>query len=742
MWFQVFLYRDFEMTSRTKKCQLVGKASELDMNELPTTGMLIQNFLYISEKCKETTKKSPSAKNIIREVIQNVKKIWMHASIPTVANVTAEKKFEKIYNEYVSLKKYVTQAQRSSQAYKNKAEKFKNLCATLFDIAACKCSNLELCSCKKNKKIPVLERQFIIDQRTKRKMKIGGIDKFTSMKLQRREQRKESSTKNIQNPNVSPTTVSPLTSTSDSETSSTSDVFEPRSRIDDPREGTSKGPIQKQMRVQLPNLAKALDRAGVSDRAGALIASAVLKDVGIIDESDQTMVVDKSKVRRERKSSRIAAKEKRNRKRDVFGLYFDGRKDKTLVNEEREGSYYRTTKTEEHLSFVEEPGSAYFGHTSLEGGSAQDIKNAVVNFLFKKDVNIDSIKVVGCDGTAVNTGKKGGALALLEAQFKKPLQWAICLLHANELPLRHLITKLDGVTTGPHSFSGDIGQALRNCEKLPIVPFTPLESNLPQAMADGTVSLDLSTDQKYLWEMVNSISEGVVSLALSRRNPGALSHARWLTAANRILRLYVSTETPSNALKDLVEYIVRVYAPVWFSIRMKPSMSDGAKHLFQLVQLSRYLRDELKNIIDPVIERNAFWAHPENLLISMLFDEDLEIRTLARKRILKSRAAKNKKQRQFVIPELNFDVESYTEMINWHKTGETEPPVLKGVDLDELNIDMLQYPCHTQAVERCVKLVTEASSKVCGEENREGYIASQIQSRKEIPKFESKKDFK
>ena len=41
-----------------------------------------------------------------------------------------------------------------------------------------------------------------------------------------------------------------------------------------------------------------------------------------------------------------------------------------------------------------------------------------------------------------------------------------------------------------------------------------------------------------------------------------MAHSRWLTTANRILRLYVSTDKPSQALKIIIEYIMKVYAPV------------------------------------------------------------------------------------------------------------------------------------------------------------------------------------
>ena len=50
------------------------------------------------------------------------------------------------------------------------------------------------------------------------------------------------------------------------------------------------------------------------------------------------------------------------------------------------------------------------------------------------------------------------------------------------------------------------------------------------------------------------------------------------------------------------------------------------------------------------------------------------------------------------------------------------------------------YPNHTQAVERAVKLTTEAAEKVVGFEQRHGMICQRIKARKQIPRFLSKKD--
>lgn len=142
--------------------------------------------------------------------------------------------------------------------------------------------------------------------------------------------------------------------------------------------------------------------------------------------------------------------------------------------------------------------------------------------------------------------------------------------------LRHLVRHLDGTTTGPCTYSGEIGKQLENCEKMPVVSFEPISSNMPHMEPN----LDLSTDQKYLHDIVNSVNTGFVSYALEQKNPGKISHARWLTTVNRILRLYVATEHPFGPLKTLATYIMKVYAPMWFIIKMNPSFIEGLKHLF------------------------------------------------------------------------------------------------------------------------------------------------------------------
>uniref|UniRef100_A0A6P7FUP9 Uncharacterized protein LOC114334346 n=1 Tax=Diabrotica virgifera virgifera TaxID=50390 RepID=A0A6P7FUP9_DIAVI len=267
-------------------------------------------------------------------------------------------------------------------------------------------------------------------------------------------------------------------------------------------------PSTSQMRIKLPSVAQACDRTGVSDRTAAILVSAVLKDVGIITTEDSSKIVDRSIIRRERAKARfeLKRKDKEDGSELVYGIYFDGRKDQTLVQTSEEGSLSKKTKIEEHIVLVSEPGSKYIGHLTPASGNSQSIKKSILEFL-EHNFDVSNLQAIGCDGTAVNTGNKNGIISQLELSLNRSLQWFVCPLHANELPLRHLLQHLDGKTTGPKGFRGEIGKQLEKCETLQPTNFKRIEITLPEISAD-----QLSTDQQYLYEICNAISKGNISL--------------------------------------------------------------------------------------------------------------------------------------------------------------------------------------------------------------------------------------
>ena len=193
---------------------------------------------------------------------------------------------------------------------------------------------------------------------------------------------------------------------------------------------------------------------------------------------------------------------------------------------------------------------------------------------------------------------------------------------------------------------------------------------------------------------------------IALRQPGAMNHYRWLTTANRILRLCIGT----GNLKIIARFIMAVYAPMWFTIKSKPSSKDGSRHLCQSLQTSRYLLDDLKKIVDPVIQRNAYFAHTACILLGMLTDDRKHIRELGLRRILKARKQNTARVRRFKIPPLNLDADDYTNVIDWSELLVTEPPVTMSISDEQLQqfiqepetpvVKFSRFPCHTQAVER------------------------------------------
>ena len=109
--------------------------------------------------------------------------------------------------------------------------------------------------------------------------------------------------------------------------------------------------------------------------------------------------------------------------------------------------------------------------------------------------------------------------------------------------------------------------------------------------------------------------------------------------------------------------------------------------------------------------------------------------------------------RIFEIPPFNFQAHNYIDLIDWQQCSSlTEPPVMKSMSDAELDrlvrsnettaVDFPRFPCHTQAVERCVKAVTEASKSVIGQQAGDGSIRARNVVRTVMPTFNTKCEYR
>ncbi|CAH1113095.1 unnamed protein product [Psylliodes chrysocephalus] len=158
--------------------------------------------------------------------------------------------------------------------------------------------------------------------------------------------------------------------------------------------------------------------------------------------------------------------------------------------------------------------------------------------------------------------------------------------------------------------------------------------------------------------------------------------------ANRSLRPNAGTGKPTSSLTDVTEFIIKVYVPIWFNIKLNVSSTCGSFHVFKTIELSLYLRDDLERIVDTVIQRNAYFIHPKNILFFMLTDTCEWVRELSLRRILKARKTSGEtvEIRHLVIPKLNFSVTDYFELIYWNECDVIQPPVLRDFTDDNLRV--------------------------------------------------------
>lgn len=122
-------------------------------------------------------------------------------------------------------------------------------------------------------------------------------------------------------------------------------------------------------------------------------------------------------------------------------------------------------------------------------------------------------------------------------------------------------------------------------------------------------------------------------------------------------------------------------------MKSQPLAIHGSRHVFKYISWIRQLPEDVQLVIRPTIECNAYYFHPENILLSMITDPDQIIQSDGYEKIKKARLEPQPIVRQFYIPKqgiIKFDSNSYTKMINWNKVKITEPPCLQFYTEDQL----------------------------------------------------------
>ena len=207
------------------------------------------------------------------------------------------------------------------------------------------------------------------------------------------------------------------------------------------------------------------------------------------------------------------------------------------------------------------------------------------------------------------------------------------------------------------SFTGPIGSSLQeDVWTEPVIVFAPVAGKMPDL--PEKVVKKFSRDQVLAYKWGHAIQSGQVPDSLASQQIGPIFHARWLTLCVRCLAKYARVRRPSVRFRKIIIFILNLYLPMWFQIRAQPHIQDGSKHFFTMVTLSKNMDKEAMEVVHSVLSDNSHFAHPENIVITLLADSKEELR---RKGVLHILAARRDHDpdmppRQFIPPQINFEV--------------------------------------------------------------------------------------
>ena len=142
--------------------------------------------------------------------------------------------------------------------------------------------------CDKHRKVSSIEQALLKDQRTVQIMFIGNVDKLSSKRLRTKQKRThDQHIRELKN-RIATTEIATVVPSKDIYVSRlpTDPILSDKDSEDDIPLAILQGRLSRKRRHRkyLPTVARACDRLGISDRAAAAIASAVLQDYGIISK--------------------------------------------------------------------------------------------------------------------------------------------------------------------------------------------------------------------------------------------------------------------------------------------------------------------------------------------------------------------------------------------------------------------------------------------------------------------------
>ena len=134
-------------------------------------------YIYVRLQIKQ--RKDPLFKAIAAVVAQRLEILLKKASIPHLLQKRINSMLQQCRHKMNNLLKSKS---KNSDNYKRKVQLLRDSAhKNLFDINACKCLDVERCTCKLKNRVPLAERDFLCNQRSDCRMVIAELDRAATI---------------------------------------------------------------------------------------------------------------------------------------------------------------------------------------------------------------------------------------------------------------------------------------------------------------------------------------------------------------------------------------------------------------------------------------------------------------------------------------------------------------------------------------------------------------------------------
>ena len=220
--------------------------------------------------------------------------------------------------------------------------------------------------------------------------------------------------------------------------------------------------------VDLITVALIANKYGVSNRAAAAIASAVLIDYEFLSLDDAHLLVSEKKIRDRREkllaSSAAGRTEHVSAPGNVTMVVWDAKETRPMTLKEIEGKQFRVSggKADTYV-MTYEPEGQYLGQFTVQGVATKDTPYAklvaikIYETVISLGIPWDQVEVCGHDTENTNTGCWNGIVVFLEFLIGRKLERAPCCLHLNEVCISpKAFSKFALITLFPVALSGPL----------------------------------------------------------------------------------------------------------------------------------------------------------------------------------------------------------------------------------------------------------------------------------------------